>query len=119
MENRLRFLLLDRGTGHLVNVFGCFVLDDPEDVVNRDDTRQPVAHFDHRNGHEVVLFDDVRDLFLVGFDRHRDDVGGHDVAEQRGWASRDHPPHPDKTQKRALFVDHVDCCNWGVLGYGT
>ena len=101
VEDRLRLLLLGRGAGHLVDVLGGLVLDDVEHVVDGDRAHQTILRVDHRNGDEVVLVDDVGDLLLVGVDRHRDDVGGHDVAEQRGRAGRDQPTQANETEQPA------------------
>src|SRR5260370_19334132 len=49
------------------------VADDVDDVVDRDHPQQAMATVDHRDGHQVVLGDEPRDLLLVGLrgDAHR------------------------------------------------
>ena len=57
--------------GEPVDVLGRLILDDVDDVVNRDDADQLVLFVDDGNREQVVRRDQARDLFLVGVRRAR------------------------------------------------
>lgn len=57
-----------RDTGEAQDVFGGFVFDDVDDVVDRDQPYELVLGVTDRQGQQVVRGDLLRDFFLVGVD---------------------------------------------------
>ena len=60
--------------GQPVDVLGRLVLDDVDDVVDRDDADQLVLFVDDRNGEQVVGGDLPRDFLLVHVDARADQI---------------------------------------------
>jgi len=68
---------------HFVDVFGGLFVDDIDDVVDRDHSRELALRVDDRDGHQVVVRHLPRHLLLVGFRVHADHFPGHDVLQRR------------------------------------
>ena len=94
--------------GEAIHVLGRFVLDDVDDVVNRDDADQLVLLVHDRDREQVVGRDQPRDLLLVHVHPDADDVRGHDPLERRGWRDEQQTPQRDDADEMTPRVDDVE-----------
>ena len=53
-------------TAELLHVLGLLADDGVDDVVDRDDAEHVAAFVDHRDGEQVVLGDEARDVLAIG-----------------------------------------------------
>ena len=87
--------------GEPVDVLGRFVLDDVDDVVDRDDADELVLLVDDRDREQVVGGDLPRDFFLVRVDAHADQIGRHDPLERRVRRHEQQPAQRDDADEMA------------------
>ena len=82
-------------------------LDDADDVVDGDLADQPPARLDHRGGDQVVLVEDVGDLFLVHVDR---DFGDrlHDLGQRRVALGAQQVADRRGAHRLVGRIDHID-----------
>ena len=71
------------GAGQAQRVLAGFLLDDVDDVVDRDHPDQPVLVVDHRGGHQRIFLKAQRDVFLVHVDRDQRLFARHNLADRR------------------------------------
>ena len=98
-------------TGHAgqpIQVFGGLVLDDVDDVVDRDDADELVLLVDDRHGEQVVRRDLPRDFFLVGVDADADELGRHDALERRLRRDEQQAAQRGDADQVAARIDDVE-----------
>ena len=100
--------VVDRHAGQAEDVLGRLVLDDVDDVVDRDDADELVLGVDNGNGEEVVGRDLARDLFLIGVDARAVDLAGHDALERRVRRHEQQPAQGHDADQVAPLVDDVE-----------
>ena len=93
---------------HPEHVLGGLFPHDVHQVVRGCHPFKPPVVIDHRHGHQVVLLEGARDLFLVRADRHGVDIALGYFA-QRGLRQGDQKvADADRALQPAFVVDHVE-----------
>jgi len=98
-----------------LDVLGGLLPDDVSDVVDRDHPQQALVAVDHRDGHQVVLGDEPRDLLLVGLRGHAHRLLLTQEPHRSGRVGRDQPPPGQAAHQMVVVVHHVE--DRGGLGH--
>ena len=91
--------------GHLLDVLGVLILNDVDDVVDGDDADQALLLVAHGDGGQVIAAEIVGDGLLVVGGLGADDVGVHDVADDRALGRDDQLAQGNLSDEVALIVD--------------
>jgi hypothetical protein len=96
------------GTAHLLDVLGGLLVDDVHDVVDRDDALHLARSVHDRDGHEVVVLEDLGDGLLLHHVRDHDDGLAHHVADVRLGLGREELPERDDADQGAVGSEDVE-----------
>ena len=89
-------------------IFLGLLLNDIDDVVDRDHTDQPVLQVDHRNRQQIVFGDDLGNLFRFRFDLAAHHALHHGVAKMSERIGEDQASQREHAVEMAFAVGAID-----------
>ena len=95
------------GSSHSQNILCGFMPDNIDDIVNRNDSNQSIGIVDNRNGQNVIPFDELCNLFLIGIGSNRENLGCHEPFQWCLGSNNNQLTQRADTDQFTIFIDNV------------